>query len=61
MYSVANRASFDHIHDWVAEVKEHTPPNIKIILVGNKIDVHDQRVVLCDEGKVFFFFFESLL
>mmetsp|Transcript_26160 Transcript_26160/g.36394 ORF Transcript_26160/g.36394 Transcript_26160/m.36394 type:complete len:120 (-) Transcript_26160:128-487(-) len=52
VYSVTDRTSFDHIHPyWVAEGKRFGAPNVKIFLVGNKIDLQDQREVLYDEGK----------
>ena len=57
MYSVTNRESFEHIRLWAAEVKEYGTPDVKTILVGNKIDLHDQREVLYDEGRVFVFLF----
>ena len=42
VYSVTNQESFEHICLWAVEVKEHGTSDVKTILVGNKIDLHDQ-------------------
>ncbi|CAF4529563.1 unnamed protein product, partial [Rotaria magnacalcarata] len=37
--------SFEHIATWIEEVHRHTPPDLPIVLVGNKSDLTDQRKV----------------
>ena len=48
-YDVTNRKSFEHVQTWIDSIKDNSSSNIKMILVGNKIDL--TREVLTDEGK----------
>ncbi|KAL0478237.1 Ras-related protein Rab [Acrasis kona] len=43
-FDVTNEESFHGINVWMRQIREHAPEGIKIILVGNKIDL-DGRVV----------------
>ena len=45
MYDVTNKESFDHIPNWVQEVDRWAMQSSKILIVGNKADLVDQRVV----------------
>ena len=36
---VGDRASFDHLVDCAAELKEHVPAGCPAVLVGNKVDL----------------------
>ncbi|MFX1287389.1 MAG: GTP-binding protein [Promethearchaeota archaeon] len=50
VYDVTNRASFENIDkNWYNETKISSP-NIALILVGNKIDLKEERVVSSEEG-----------
>ncbi|KAM9488546.1 ras-related protein Rab-42b [Clarias gariepinus] len=54
VFDVGNRASFEHVRDWYAEVCEHVMPNSMIFaLVGHKSDreVEGQRTVTKDEAE----------
>ena len=44
-YDVTRQDSFDSISNWVSQIETHAAPNIKKILVGNKIDLIDEREV----------------
>ena len=51
VYDVTNRASFENINkNWYPEIKE-VSPNVALILVGNKIDLKEERVVSREEGE----------
>ena len=50
-YDITNRNSFENVQDWIDEVKSQTPKEILLVLVGNKIDLENERVVSFDEGK----------
>ncbi len=50
MYDITNRESFDHVEQWYMDVNEEVP-NIPCILVGNKVDLKDDRQVSFEEGK----------
>uniref|UniRef100_A0A1I8B5T3 Ras-related protein Rab-2A n=1 Tax=Meloidogyne hapla TaxID=6305 RepID=A0A1I8B5T3_MELHA len=51
IYDVTNRASFEHIRDWLAQVKEYAKDEVVLTLVGNKVDLGHQRKVRADEGR----------
>ena len=51
VYSINNLQSFQHIRKWFDESKKYTPENIPTILVGNKCDLENERVVSFEEGK----------
>jgi small GTP-binding protein len=49
VYDITNKESFDNLHEWL-ELGE--PTAVKII-VGNKLDLHEQRKVSTLEGETF--------
>lgn len=51
VYDTTNRSSFDHLADWLDEARINGNPNITVIVVGNKIDLHTQREITVEEGK----------
>ena len=53
VYDITNRDSFEHVQNWIEDVRNQSPKTVLIILVGNKIDLEDQRVVTYDEGNEF--------
>jgi len=50
VYDVTNRKSFENIQNWYDETK-NASPSISLILVGNKIDLENERVVTPQEGE----------
>lgn len=52
VYSVIDRASYDHLVGWMEETRKNAG-NIPGILIGNKADLADQRVVSYEEGKAY--------
>ncbi|MHA1593705.1 MAG: Rab family GTPase [Candidatus Baldrarchaeia archaeon] len=50
MYDITNPRSFENVEKWCGDVREHCG-NIPCILVGNKIDLKDERKVTTDMGK----------
>jgi Ras-related protein Rab-1A len=53
VYDATNRASFDHVEQWLSQVQQHHecgPTTIKI-LVGNKSDMGSECVVTEEEGR----------
>ena len=53
VYSIDSRESFNHINIWLKEVKIHSHPDVKIILIGNKSDLENERKVTYEEAKKF--------
>ena len=51
IYSVANKNSFQHVENWIKELKLNSSKNIKIILVGNKCDLANERKISYQEGE----------
>jgi Ras-related protein Rab-2A len=53
VYDITNRDSFEHIQNWIQDVKDQSPKTVLIVLVGNKIDLEENRAVSYDEGSEF--------
>lgn len=49
MYDVANKLSFEKVQEWVQSVYDTVGNTIKMILIGNKIDL--DRQVTTEEGR----------
>ena len=50
MYDITNRDSFEHLNNWINLISQ-TISNKTIILVGNKLDLEEKRIVSKDEGE----------
>ena len=50
VYDVTNKKSFENVGNWLEEVKKHCD-RIPLLLVGNKVDLEDQREVTTREGE----------
>eukprot|EP00754_Rhynchopus_humris_P043365 Rhum_TRINITY_DN3175_c0_g1::Rhum_TRINITY_DN3175_c0_g1_i1::g.9865::m.9865 len=50
VYDVTNRDSFTHVSKWMRELQEHSEETSVRILVGNKADLAERRVVSSEEG-----------
>ena len=53
VYSIENKNSFQDLDLWIKELKINNSPDTKIILVGNKLDLEENREVKYEEGKKF--------
>ena len=51
MYDVTNKKSFDNVRNWINQIKEEVSEKVSIILVGNKIDDEEHRVVGTEDGQ----------
>lgn len=51
VFDVTDRDSYDNISNWYNEIKKAAPPDIFLILSGNKIDLEESRVVSRAEGE----------
>jgi Ras-related protein Rab-1A len=51
VYDVTNRESFEHVQDWIADVRQYARADIPIVLVGSKSDLETERVVQTTEGE----------
>ena len=62
VYSIDNENSFNNIESWLNELKIKGNPDINTFLVGNKVDLEDNRVItkdmandLCDNNNIKYF------
>ena len=51
VYDVTNKATFESIKEWVTNARNLQGDDIKLMLVGNKIDLSDKRQVSTEEGQ----------
>ena len=51
VYAIDNQESFDNLESWLDEIKSQTHPNLKIFLIGNKVDLEDKRVIKTKEAE----------
>ena len=52
MYSVDDENSFQAINKWMNQVRNLAPPDVKVLLVGNKIDLVNDRVISRELGSI---------
>ncbi|KAJ8732804.1 hypothetical protein PYW07_015403 [Mythimna separata] len=50
MYDITNEESFNSVQDWVTQIKTYSWDNAQVILVGNKCDMEEERVVSTERG-----------
>jgi len=53
VYDITRRETFDHLKEWLSEVREHSNKEIVIMLIGNKSDLESKRAISTEEGKQF--------
>ena len=53
VYAINNRESFNNIDMWLKELRKHASPAVKVILIGNKVDLENDRVITKKEGEEF--------
>ncbi|CAI8615751.1 unnamed protein product [Vicia faba] len=53
VYDITKRQTFDHVARWVEELRSHADGSIVIMLIGNKGDLVDQRVVQTEDAVEF--------
>ena len=51
VYAIDNKQSFENIECWLNEVKTLGNPNVKIFLLGNKVDLELKRAITVEQGK----------
>ncbi|KYO30856.1 ras-related protein Rab-26 [Alligator mississippiensis] len=51
LYDVANKASFDNIQAWLTEIHEYAQQDVVLMLLGNKADSTQDRVVKREDGE----------
>lgn len=51
VYDITSRTSFQNLDGWCEMARQNAPPDIPIIIAGNKVDLEKQRDIKYDEGK----------
>lgn len=51
LYDITNKTSFDNIRAWLSEIRDYAPDNVVVMLLGNKADKSNERVVKKEEGE----------
>ena len=50
VYDTTEQTTFDDIDKWLLEIKDKTSKNLKLMIIGNKIDLKDEREVKNEEA-----------
>ena len=51
MYDITSQTSFDSISEWMDNIRKHKDEGFPIVLVGNKYDLEEDRVISKEEGE----------
>ena len=50
VYDTTQKPSFENIDKWMTEIKDKASPDMKLMIVGNKTDLVDQKQVTTEEA-----------
>ncbi|RAL41642.1 hypothetical protein DM860_008824 [Cuscuta australis] len=53
VYDVTRHTTFENVSRWLKELRDHTDPNIVVMLIGNKSDLRHLVAVSTQEGTEF--------
>jgi len=53
VYDITSKDSFDHVKYWLGEIKKNGNDFVPKVIVGNKSDLEDRRLISTEEGKKF--------
>ncbi|XP_059665038.1 ras-related protein YPT3 [Cornus florida] len=51
VYDVTRHSTFENVGRWLKELRDHTDPNIVVMLIGNKSDLRHLVAVSTENGK----------
>ena len=51
MFDVTDTVSFENIEYWLKKIKKHGDENVEILLLGNKIDLINDRAVTTEQAQ----------
>lgn len=51
MYDITNEESFNAVQDWCTQIKMYSWDNAQVVLVGNKMDLEEERVITTERGN----------
>ena len=53
VYDITNRESFEHLNSWLIEIEKNSSKDVYKLLIGNKNDLEEQRLITKEEGEEF--------
>ena len=53
VYAINSKDSFENIEMWLRELRTHSNPDAKVFLIGNKIDLENERKITREQGENF--------
>ena len=53
VYDITNEKSYQKAQEWLSEVRNHCAADCKILLIGNKVDLNEQRKISTGEAQAF--------
>ena len=53
LYDVTDKDSFKNISNWLIEIEKNASKNVLKLLIGNKCDLEEKRVISFNQGKEF--------
>ena len=53
IYDVTDKDSFKNLSNWLIEIEKNASKNVLKVLIGNKSDLEDKRVITFNQGKDF--------
>ena len=53
LYDVTDKDSFKNLSNWLIEIEKNASKNVLKVLIGNKSDLEDKRVISYNQGKEF--------
>ena len=51
LYDITKMSSFENIREWIQDIRQEVSPKSIIFLIGNKIDLTDQRKISKEQGE----------
>lgn len=51
VYDITNAKSFDNIQKWLRNIDEHANEDVEKMIVGNKCDMEDRRIIAKERGE----------
>ena len=53
VFDLTDKESFNHVNNWLKEIKTNTGTNLTKVLIGNKSDMEAERKIHEEEARVF--------
>ncbi|WOK91424.1 Small GTPase superfamily [Canna indica] len=53
VYDITRHTTFENVERWLRELRDHTDPNITVMLIGNKSDLRHLVAVSTEDGKAY--------